>query len=156
MFGGAGAVPPFFTVIAKPEATTLKTIRGMAWDITLLRITERIAGARRNISGRKAEFFVPFIASYDKKFKLLIQACPVSAIITEPELGMTTTVFRDELQFRQALETAKADQQLGTFAEQFERIKAELDSQRLETETARLEQELERVCLAAASPVNNL
>jgi hypothetical protein len=149
MFGGAGTVPRFFGVVARPNAKTLKTIRGMAWDLTTLRINERLSGVRRTIRGRQAEFFVPFIASYDKNFKWLIEACPVSAIVTEPRLGLTNTVFRDELQFRNALELAQTEQQVGTSAEQFERMKSTLDSQRLEAELAELEHKLERICSAA-------
>jgi hypothetical protein len=151
MFGGAGTVPPFFNKVANPTAKSFKTIRGMAWDVTLLRMTERLSGVRRNVGGRQAEFFVPFIASYDNTFKQLIQTCPVSAIVTAPDIGLTNTVFQDELVFRHALELAQADQQMGTFAEQFERLKAELDSRRLAAQTAALEHELERILAGVRS-----
>jgi hypothetical protein len=150
LFGGAGKTPSFFAPAEAPSASTLNTLRGMAWDVTFLRITERLSGVRRSVAGRDADFFVPFIASYDRKFKALIQACPVAAIVTEPELGITNTVFRDELKFRLALDAAKADQQLGSFGDQFSRLKAELDSERLETAIAGLEQTLDQLCAVAA------
>jgi hypothetical protein len=155
MFGGAGLPPPFFSVVAAPSASSLQTIRGMAWDVTQLRITEQMSGVRRTAGDREADFFIPFIASYDKKFKLLIEACPVRALVTAPELGLTNTIFRDEVQFRTALELAHADRQLGTFAEQSRRVEAELDSHRIAAETAELENELERICAAVASQKND-
>jgi len=146
MFGGAGAIPAFFDPTSKAGAGIAQKVSGMAWDVAFLRNTERLAGARRAVGRRKAEFFVPLIASYDRRFKLLIQACPLSAIVTDPALGVTNSIFVDELAFQEALYAAGIDQKLGSVDAQLARLNSNLDSCAVEAHIARLEQQVHERC----------
>jgi len=146
LLGGTGSTPPFFDPVLQPSTKCLKRIRGMSWDITMIRITEMLAGMRREVQGTRCDFFVPFIASFDARFRLLVEACPVRAVIVDTDLGLVNTIFRDELKFQYELDEAGIGNDIGSFSDQFSRVKSEIARDQLNLSIVELEHELQRVC----------
>jgi hypothetical protein len=91
---------PFFRPIANPSHKSITVIRGMSWDLSLFRVAEMLASVRRLVGGEYAEFFLPFIASSDRKFRNMVVTCPLRAIIVDHNARMVNSVFRDELEFQ--------------------------------------------------------
>lgn len=101
--GCAGTVPEFFVPILAPGASALKALKGMSWDVTIFRAAEKFAAMQRHDGYIKADFFVPLVASFDGKFKQLMQACPLRAIVMSPATDFVNMIFRDQMRFEFAL-----------------------------------------------------
>ena len=84
----------FFNPVAKPTESALKKINGMSWDLFSIRNQELLATFTK--TGR---FQVPFIATFDRRFKQLIKACPVRCLLIDDTEGRINTIFTDELEF---------------------------------------------------------
>lgn len=147
LLGCAGTVPPFFHPISSPTSKGVQSIRGISWDIAMFRMAELAAGSPRAQGTRQADFFVPLVASFDAKFKQLVQACPLKAIVLDPVTGQGNSIFWDELDFqhqlRHAAQRVKGIDQSGPAA--LKRQAAKLDVGRMRRAISELEQTVNRL-----------
>ncbi|MBP2199077.1 hypothetical protein [Pantoea cypripedii] len=86
---------PFFGPITGKSGEMLKKIRGMAWDMTLLRLLERTATITRNGS-----FFIPYFVSIDRRWRDLLRLNPVNMMIVDDRSHRMQIARTDELNFR--------------------------------------------------------
>lgn len=103
LLGGDGVKHAFFDPVSTPKKKSLAAMRGIAWDLSMFRMSETMAGFNRKIEGRRPDFFVPFLASLDGKFHKMLDACPLKAIIVSPKLQSINCIFRDEMMFQEAI-----------------------------------------------------
>jgi hypothetical protein len=71
---------PFFGPIIGRSKTMLKEIRGMAWDMTLLRILEKNATA-----SHLGSFFIPYFVSFDSSWRYLLRLNSVKLMLIDDE-----------------------------------------------------------------------
>ncbi|MBR8070943.1 hypothetical protein KDW23_26950 [Burkholderia cenocepacia] len=143
LLGGAGEVPLFFTPVTQPTMKSLERLRSMSWDLTLFRMAELLSATPRTIGTGHADFFVPFVASYDGKFREMVDACPLQAIVIDYTFKAVNLVFRDEFPFQRDLSTAseRVMRKLNDHQASARRLHSDLDHQQLEREVRTLEQE---------------
>ncbi len=106
LMGGVGLVPKFFLPIQVPSTNALSHLKGISWDISLLRSLKVHFALQRSVGDKKCDFFVPMLASLDKSFKLLVDACPLKAVVMSDAANSISLIFHDELQFQEALNIA--------------------------------------------------
>ncbi|WP_423762133.1 hypothetical protein [Burkholderia sp. NLJ2] len=143
LLGGAGEVPQFFTPVTQPTLKSLERLRSMSWDLTLFRMAELLSATPRSIGTNNADFFVPFVASYDSKFREMVDACPLRAIVIDYAFKVVNLVFRDELQFQLDLSTAseRVMRKLNDQHASAHRLHRDLDHEQLERAMRTLEQD---------------
>jgi len=76
----------------------LSKIRGMAWDMTLLRNMERSASM-----GDKDDFFVPCFVSLDRRLRELIQFAPVRLMLIDDINKRAIPIRTNEIEFQESL-----------------------------------------------------
>ena len=86
---------PFFGPITGRSKTMLKEIRGMAWDMTLLRVLEQTATA-----SQFGSFFVPYFVSNDSRWRHLLRLNPVKLMLIDDEHKRVISARTDELLFQ--------------------------------------------------------
>lgn len=86
----------FFAPLTRPSAKALSKINGMSWDLYSIRHQETMAS-----NSKHGQFHVPFIATFDRRFKELIEACPIRCMLIDDRDGRINTIFFDELEFFQ-------------------------------------------------------
>lgn len=89
---------PFFGPITGRSKTMLKEIRGMAWDMTLLRVLETNATA-----SRLGSFFIPYFVSIDRRWRHLLSLNSVSFMLIDDADRRVLFARTDELEFQHAL-----------------------------------------------------
>ena len=89
---------PFFGPITGRSKTMLEEIRGMAWDMTLLRVLEKNATA-----SRLGSFFIPYFVSIDRRWRHLLRLNPVTLMLIDDALRRVLFARADELEFRRVL-----------------------------------------------------
>lgn len=90
---------PFFGPITGRSKKMLEEIRGMAWDMTLLRVLENTATASQSDS-----FFIPYFVSIDRRWRHLLRLNPVSLMLVDDTQGRALFARTDELDFHRVLE----------------------------------------------------
>lgn len=88
-------VAPFFGPITGKSRNMLKDIRGMAWDMTLLRLLEQIATATQNGS-----FFIPYFVTNDGRWRDLLRLSPVQMMIIDDRDHRKHLARENEKEFR--------------------------------------------------------
>ncbi|WP_155639027.1 hypothetical protein [Burkholderia cepacia] len=143
LLGGAGNVPQFFTPVTQPTLKSLDRLRSMSWDLTLFRMAELMSATPRTIGPDRADFFVPFVASYDGKFREMVDACPLQAIVIDYSFKVVNLLFRDEGPFQLDLSAASEQvmRKLNDQRASAHRLHRDLDHEQLERAMHTLEQE---------------
>jgi hypothetical protein len=143
LMGGDGIDYPFFQPAVNPSKNSLSKLKGISWDLTMLHWAQIMSGAQRISKPGIPDFFIPFVASNDKKFREMVAACPLKAIILDRKNKIVNMVFRDELAYQTILqeEMGKAGIYLGTAQDQARRLNAALNSGTIEHTIAGLERE---------------
>lgn len=90
---------PFFGPITGVSKTMLEDVRGMAWDMTLLRILEKNATA-----SRLGSFFIPYFVSIDQRWSHLLRLNPVTMMLIDDSHRRVLFARADELTFQRILE----------------------------------------------------
>lgn len=141
-------VPEFFLPIIKPSPDSLTIVRSMAWDLAMFRMAELEATMQRQEGAKKADVFIPLVASYDRRFKTLVDACPLKAIVIDPIGKQVNSIFRDELSFQLHVNAAIDNDTLSRLANpasQLKRHAAELNVPRIRHSISELELEVLRL-----------
>jgi len=89
---------PFFGPIMGRSNEMLQKIRGMAWDMTLLRVLERLATIKRIDS-----FFIPYFVSMDRRWHHLLRLNPVRLMLLDETQKRVLFARVDELEFQRVL-----------------------------------------------------
>lgn len=128
MLGGDGHQYRFFAPAATPSRKSLSNLKGMSWDLTMLRWAEMMSALQRPHADGMPDFFLPFVASADRRFRDMIVACPLKAIVLDRKNKIVNSVFRDEMEFQIRLQeqVGKAGLSFGTSTDQGRRHNAPL------------------------------
>lgn len=86
---------PFFGPIMGRSPEILQKIRGMAWDMTLLRVMEQIAKA-----SQVGSFFIPYFVSMDRRWRHLLSLNPVRLMLIDDKYQRVLFARADELEFQ--------------------------------------------------------
>lgn len=89
---------PFFGPITGRSKTMLEEIRGMAWDMTLLRVLEKNATA-----SRLGSFFIPYFVSIDRRWRHLLRLNPVTLMLIDDAHRRVLFARADEPAFQRVL-----------------------------------------------------
>jgi hypothetical protein len=89
---------PFFGPIMGRSQEMLQKIRGMAWDMTLLRVMEQIATA-----SQVGSFFIPYFVSMDRRWRHLLRLNPVKMMLIDDAHRRVLFARVDELEFQRVL-----------------------------------------------------
>lgn len=81
----------------------LKKIRGMSWDLQVFRLHETLITMQS--TGR---FFIPYYATFDKKFRALQKAFPLKHVLFDRGTKEIISLFYDEEQFAMTTNEAMA------------------------------------------------
>lgn len=100
-------VDPFFGPIINPSEKTIKEIRGMAWDMTHLRIMEQ--SARKTQLG---SFFIPHFVSIDRRWRDLLRLNPVRLMLVDDAENSALFARSNELEFQKILHECASDKLL--------------------------------------------
>jgi hypothetical protein len=97
IWGGmlSSPIAPFFGPITGKSRGMLKDIRGMAWDMTLLRLLEQTATFTQNGS-----FFIPYFVSNDTRWRKLLRLNPVRMMVIDDRDHRVQLARRSEKEFR--------------------------------------------------------
>lgn len=89
---------PFFGPIIGRSKTMLKEIRGMAWDMTLLRILEKNATA-----SHLGSFFIPYFVSFDSSWRDLLRLNSVKLMLIDDQHRNVLFARTNEQEFQHVL-----------------------------------------------------
>lgn len=89
---------PFFGPITGRSKTMLNDVRGMAWDMTLLRVLEKNA-----TTSQLGSFFIPYFVSTDRRWRHLLRLNPVRLMLIDDAHRHVLFARTDELEFQQVL-----------------------------------------------------
>jgi hypothetical protein len=89
----------FFGPITGRSKTMLEDVRGMAWDMTLLRVLEKNATA-----SRLGSFFIPYFVSIDRRWRHLLRLNPVTMMLIDDAHRRVLFARADEPAFQRILE----------------------------------------------------
>jgi len=90
---------PFFGPITGRSKTMLDDVRGMAWDMTLLRVLEQNA-----TSSPLGSFFIPYFVSIDRRWRNLLRLNSVSVMLIDDADRRVLFARTDELEFQRVLQ----------------------------------------------------
>lgn len=88
-------VAPFFGPVTGKSRDMLKAIRGMAWDMTLLRLLEQVATATQNGS-----FFIPYFVTNDGRLRELLRLSLVKMMVIDDRDHRVQLARQNEKEFR--------------------------------------------------------
>lgn len=88
-------VAPFFGPIVGKSREMPKAIRGMAWDMTLLRLLEQVATATQNGS-----FFIPYFVTNDSRWRALLRLSSVKMMVIDDRDHRVQFARDNEKEFR--------------------------------------------------------
>jgi len=88
-------VAPFFGPVINPSKKMLKDIRGMAWDMTHLRLMEQTAQLTR-----LGSFFVPHFVSMDGSWRDLLRLNPIRFMLVDDARKSMLFARANELSFQ--------------------------------------------------------
>ncbi|MEZ7275794.1 hypothetical protein [Pseudoalteromonas sp. 68 DY56-GL68] len=103
-----------------PKKDSIKRIGALSWDLFIFRFAETLLTEEKGNS-----FYIPSITTLDKGLLDTIASCPVKAMISFPELNYVETIFEDELQFQQCLDSAITPKQKSTILDESRGIKGD-------------------------------
>lgn len=119
---------PFFGPITGRSKTMLEDVRGMAWDMTLLRVLEKNATA-----SRLGSFFIPYFVSIDRRWRHLLRLNPVRMMLIDDAHRRVLFARADELAFQRFFEEC-AQTEL-----QAEMMPEKVEARRMAAQTAKLD-----------------
>jgi hypothetical protein len=152
MLGGDGQDYRFFAPAATPSRKSISNLMGMSWDLTMLRWAEMMSALQRAHADGVPDFFLPFVASADQRFRDMIAACPLKAIVLDRQNKIVNSVFRDEMDFQLRLQEqiGRAGLSFGTLKDQGRRHNASLRIGPIEDAIAGLEKHASKFVEKAA------
>ena len=89
---------PFFGPITGRSKTMLDEVRGMAWDMTLLRVLEK-----NTTASQLGSFFIPYFVSIDRRWRHLLRLNPVRLMLINDAHRCVLFARTDELEFQHVL-----------------------------------------------------
>ncbi|MBB6249163.1 hypothetical protein [Rhodanobacter sp. A1T4] len=101
-------VAPFFGPVINPSAKLFKAARGMAWDMTHLRLMEQTARLTQFGS-----FFIPHFVSIDERWRTLLRLNPVRFMVVDDARNSMLLARTHELTFQEALHECAGETFLG-------------------------------------------
>lgn len=90
----SGHLHDFFIEILQPSEKALKKINGISWDLYSLRHQETMASF-----SKIGDFYIPLIATFDKRFKSFIKAFPLRCLLIDDRDERLNLIFYDEKEF---------------------------------------------------------
>jgi len=94
----------FFGPIFGKSKEILNKIRGMAWDITLLRNLERSITHKE-----RGDFFIPYFVSLDGRLRELIRFSPIKSMLIDDAIQRAIPIRENELDFQVALQAIQEE-----------------------------------------------
>jgi len=91
---------PFFGPTMGRSSKMLSQIRGMAWDMTLIRHMEKIVTERDKY---KDNFFVPYFVSLDRRLRELISFSLIRAMLIDDINKRSIPIRTNEIEFQESL-----------------------------------------------------
>lgn len=132
----------FYPVVQRTESALTK-LNGMSWDLFSMRNQEVLASLSK--TGR---FQIPFIATFDRRFKELIKACPVRCLLIDDQDKLLNTIFVDELEFLTEIHNAiqpEAREIMANPDEKLKRFSKEINEVELDAFTNELLEECRKM-----------
>ncbi len=108
----------FFGHLMQKSKKAIEKLSGMSWDLYSLRHQETMAS-----KSYKARFYVPFIASFDRRFKELIEACPIRCMLVDERDKRISLIFFDDSEFFQDINKAITDSDRNRLSDPQEKLK---------------------------------
>lgn len=129
---------PFLAPILSRGKNTAQKIKGMSWDISLLNI-QRIQLA--NPIG--AEFNLPFLCSFDRRFVNFASFCKIRACVIDPSTKRVHNILLEENEFNEALSAIHSEiSEHFTIRQVAKRTSTNLNIETIETLISELENEI--------------
>jgi hypothetical protein len=100
-------VAPFFGPVINPSKKMLKDIRGMAWDMTHLRLMEQTAQLTH-----LGSFFVPHFVSMDGRWRDLLRLNPIRFMLVDDARKSMLFARANELSFQTACNECASEELL--------------------------------------------
>lgn len=104
---------PFFGPITGKAKNMLEQISGMAWDMTHLRIMERLAS-----QSKLGSFYVPYFVTLDRRWRSLLRMNPIRFTLLDDSTKAMLYGRADELSFQIALNTCMSQEARNEMAPQ--------------------------------------
>lgn len=93
-------------LLKSPNKKSIDRIGALAWDLFIFRFTETLLTEEK-----ENNFYIPTVTTLDNGLLSTIVSCPAKAMISFPELQYVETIFEDELQFQQCLNSSMSAKQ---------------------------------------------
>ncbi|WP_194441500.1 hypothetical protein [Pseudoalteromonas simplex] len=93
-------------LLKSPKSKSVDRIGALAWDLFIFRFTETLLTEEK-----ENNFYIPSVTTLDKGLLSTIVSCPAKAMISFPDLKYVETIFEDELQFQQCLNSSMSAKQ---------------------------------------------
>ncbi|WP_292557879.1 hypothetical protein [Methylobacter sp.] len=129
----------FFGQLMQKSENAIQKLNGMSWDLYSLRHQETMS-----IKSKYGRFYVPFIATFDRRFKELMKACPIRCVLIDDRDKRINTIFVDEYEFFQDVNIAlnsSTQSRLSDPEEKIKRLKNNVSSYELDGKLDILESE---------------
>lgn len=130
----------FFGHLMQPTVKAIEKLNGMSWDLYSLRHQETMASMSKN-----GKFYIPFIASFDRRFKELMSACPIRCMLIDDQYKRLNLMFFDEYEFFQDIKEAIDTETYSKLSDPSEKL-ARLSVSMLSEEMDRRLKDLETNC----------
>ena len=93
-------------LLKSPKKKSIDRIGALAWDLFIFRFTETLLTEEKGNN-----FYIPTVTTLDNGLLNTIVSCPAKAMISFPELQYVETIFEDEVQFQQCLNSSMSSKQ---------------------------------------------
>lgn len=93
-------------LLKSPKKKSVDRIGALAWDLFIFRFTETLLTEEKDNN-----FYIPTVTTLDNGLLSTIVSCPVKAMISFPDLQYVETIFEDEVQFQQCLNSSMSAKQ---------------------------------------------
>ncbi|RYC43397.1 hypothetical protein DEH81_10080 [Pectobacterium zantedeschiae] len=104
--------------LKSPKKNTISRIGALAWDLFIFRFSETLLTEEKG-----NYFYVPSVTTLDQGLLDTVASCPVRAMISFPDIEYVETIFEDELQFQQCLNSSMSIKQKMMISESTRNIK---------------------------------
>lgn len=93
-------------LLKSPKNKSVERIGALSWDLFIFRFTETLLTEEKGNN-----FYIPSVTTLDEGLLKTIVSCPAMAMISFPHLKYVETIFEDELQFQQCLNSSMSAKQ---------------------------------------------
>lgn len=105
-----------------PRKDSVRRLSALSWDLFIFRFSETLLTEETGNC-----FYIPSITTLDQGLLDTISSCPVKAMISFPKLNYVETIFEDELQFQQCLNSSLSSKQKAMISDSKRNIKGEIN-----------------------------